>query len=125
MENKKTTATAKKNADKKITTTGGTIDREVLDIMSQEDILTAISDQKQANRLILNCFMEFLSELRGLRDDMDTFVQVISICSKDKIDAFFKQVQSGLSQEETRIAVQDKIKQSHKKSTKKSNKSAK
>ncbi len=42
-----------------IKVTGGKIDKEVLDIMKQDDILTAISDPKQANRLILNCIFIF------------------------------------------------------------------
>ena len=37
-----------------IKTEGGNIDREVLDVMKQDDILSAVSDQTQANRLILN-----------------------------------------------------------------------
>lgn len=112
------------NIEKKseIQTTGGKIDRDVLDVMKQDDILTAISDPKQANRLILNCFCEFLSEIKGLRADFDEFMQMISVCSSDKLTAFFKELQKNVADEEVRQDVQRKISQSHKKSTKKSTK---
>lgn len=102
-----------------IKVTGGKIDREVLDVMKQEDILTAISDPKQANRLILNCFCELLSEIKGLRQDFDEFMQMISVCSSDKLVAFFKELQTNVAQEEVIQSVQKKVAQSHKKSTKK------
>lgn len=115
------------NKEKKdeIKVTGGKIDKDVLNIMSQEDILTAISDSKQANRLILNCFCEFLSEIKGLRQDFDEFMQMISVCASDKLCAFFKELQQNVSDETKRLELQDKIKQSHKKSAKKSKKSEK
>lgn len=115
------------NNEKKeeIKVTGGKIDREVLDVMSQEDILTAISDEKQANRLILNCFCEFLSEIKGLRQDFDEFMQMVSVCSSDKLCAFFKELQGNVADETKRLELQEKIKRSHKKSTKKANKSVK
>lgn len=102
-----------------IKVTGGKIDREVLDVMKQEDILTAISDPKQANRLILNCFCELLSEIKGLRQDFDEFMQLLSVCSSDKLAAFFKELQTNVAQEEVVQSVQKKVAQSHKKSTKK------
>lgn len=97
-----------------IKVTGGKIDKEVLDVMKQDDILTAISDPKQANRLILNCFCEFLSEIRGLRNDFDEFMQMISVCSSDKLAAFFKELQKNVAKEEVR----QKVSQSHKKAKK-------
>lgn len=101
-----------------IKVTGGKIDKEVLDIMKQDDILTAISDPKQANRLILNCFCEFLSEIRGLRNDFDEFMQMISVCSSDKLAAFFKELQTNVVKEEQKQATRKKISQSHKKTQK-------
>lgn len=87
------------NEAKQIHTTGGEIDKEVFDILSQNDVLTAVSDDKQARRLILNCFMEFLSECKALNKQADEFMQVLSICSKDKLNEFFKQVKSGTQQQ--------------------------
>lgn len=91
-----------------IKVTGGKIDKDVLDVMKQEDILTAIGDPKQANRLILNCFCEFLSEIKGLRQDFDEFMQLISVCSSDKLAAFFKELQKNVVEEETRQTVKKK-----------------
>ena len=111
--------------DENVKVTGGKIDREVLDVMKQDDILTAISDPKQANRLILNCFCEFLSEIKSLKEKVDEFAQLISVCSSKKVASFFAELQSNVKKEEKRLEVVDKIKQSHKKSTKKVNKSVK
>lgn len=108
-----------------IKVSGGKIDKDVLDVMKQDDILRAISDPKQANRLILNCFCELLSEIKGMRQDFDEFMQMISVCSSDKLSAFFKELQQNVADETKRLELQDKIKQSHKKSTKKANKSVK
>lgn len=109
----------------KVEVKGGKIDKEVLDVMSQEDILIAISDKKQANRLILNCFCELLSEIKGLRQDFDEFSQMISVCSSDKLVSFFKELQKNVAQEEVVQNVQKKIRKSHKKTAKKDNKSEK
>lgn len=108
-----------------IKVSGGKIDKDVLDVMSQEDILSAISDPKQANRLILNCFCELLSEIKGMRQDFDEFMQMISVCSSDKLTSFFKELQQNVADETKRLELQDKIKQSHKKPTKKAKKSVK
>ena len=34
----------------------GKIDKEVLDVLKQEDVLAVLSDDKQTKRAILNCF---------------------------------------------------------------------
>ena len=107
---------------KNVEITEAKIDKEVLDIMKNEDILATMSDDKQIKRLILNCFCEFLSEIKGLRKDFDEFSQMISVCSADKLADFFKELHSNVAQEDKRLELRDKIAQSHKKSTKKSNK---
>lgn len=96
----------------------GTIDKEVLDIMKDDEILAAISDETQKNRLILNCFCEFLSQIRELRKAFDEFSQMISVCSADKIAMFFKELQKNVADEEKRIDLQEKLKKSHRKSKK-------
>lgn len=102
----------------KVEKTQGKIDKDVLDIMSDEDILKTLDDDKLTKRLILNCFCEFLSEIKGLRKDVSEFSQMINICSADKLNAFFKEVNKNLDTEEKRQVTLDKIKQSHKKSVK-------
>ena len=103
---------------KKVETTEAKIDKDVLDVLKNEDILKAISDDKQVKRLILNCFCEFLSEIKDLRKEFDEFSQMISVCSADKLADFFKELHSNVAQEEKRIELQEKISQSHKKSKK-------
>lgn len=108
----------------KVETTDAKIDKDVLDVMKNEDILTALGDDKQVKRLILNCFCEFLSEIKGLRKDFDEFSQMISVCSADKLADFFKELHSNVAKEEKRLELRDKIAQSHKKSSKKYKKSS-
>lgn len=108
----------------KVETTDAKIDKDVLDVMKNEDILTAIGDDKQVKRLILNCFCEFLSEIKGLRKDFDEFSQMISVCSADKLADFFKELHSNVAKEEKRLELRDKMAQSHKKSSKKPKKSS-
>lgn len=110
MENEKET--------KKVEITEGKIDKDVLDVLKSEDILSAISDDRQVKRLILNCFCEFLSEIKDLRKEFDEFSQMISVCSADKLADFFKELQKNVGEEEKRQNVQKKISQSHKKSKK-------
>ena len=102
----------------KVETTDAKIDKDVLDVMKNEDILTAIGDDKQVKRLILNCFCEFLSEIKGLRRDFDEFSQMISVCSADKLADFFKELHGNVAQEEKRLELRDKIAKSHQKSKK-------
>ena len=108
----------------KVETTDAKIDKDVLDIMKNEDVMASISDDKQVKRLILNCFCEFLSEIKGLRRDFDEFSQMISVCSADKLADFFKELHSNVAKEEKRLELRDKIAQSHKKSSKKPKKSS-
>lgn len=100
------------------------IDKDVLDIMTQEDVLKAIGDETQMKRFELNFFCEFLSEIKGLRKDFDEFSQMISVCSAEKLADFFKELQGNVSQEQKRIELQEKMARSHKKS-KKTNKKSK
>ena len=95
------------------------IDKEVLDIMSQEDIISTISDDKQMKRFMLNCFCEFLSQIKDLRKEFDEFMEMISVCSADKLAEFFKELQKNVETEEVALKVQEQIKKGHKKSTKK------
>lgn len=102
----------------KIEKTEAKIDKDVLDIMKDEDVLKAVSDDKQIKRLILNCFCEFLSEIKGLRRDFDEFAQMISVCSADKLADFFKELHSNVSQETKRMELKEKMAKSHQKSKK-------
>ena len=109
----------------KVETTDAKIDKDVLDIMKNDEILSSMSDDKQIKRLILNCFCEFLSEIKGLRRDFDEFSQMISVCSADKLADFFKELHGNVAQEEKRQELHKKMSQSHQKSKKSSQNSKK
>ena len=104
--------------NEKIKVESAGIDKDVLDIMTQEDVLKAISDETQMKRFELNFFCEFLSEIKGLRKDFDEFSQMISVCSAEKLADFFKELQGNVAQEQKRMELQEKMSQSHKKSKK-------
>lgn len=106
--------------NEKIKVESAGIDKDVLDIMTQEDVLKAISDETQMKRFELNFFCEFLSEIKGLRKDFDEFSQMISVCSAEKLADFFKELQGNVAQEQKRMELQEKMSQSHKKSKKSS-----
>lgn len=110
--------------NEKIKVESAGIDKDVLDIMTQEDVLKAISDETQMKRFELNFFCEFLSEIKGLRKDFDEFSQMISVCSAEKLADFFKELQGNVAQEQKRMELQEKISQSHKKSKKVNTKSS-
>ena len=110
--------------NEKIKVESAGIDKDVLDIMTQEDVLKAISDETQMKRFELNFFCEFLSEIKGLRKDFDEFSQMISVCSAEKLADFFKELQGNVAQEQKRMELQEKMSQSHKKSKKLNTKSS-
>ena len=89
------------------------IDKDVLDIMKNEDVLKALSDDTQIKRVILNCFCEFLSEIKDLRREFDEFSQMISVCSADKLADFFKELKNNVSQEKKRVELHEKMSKSH------------
>lgn len=100
---------------KKVEKSDAKIDKDVLDVMKDEEILAVLEDDKQVKRLILNCFCEFLSEIKGLRRDFDEFSQMISVCSADKLGEFFKELHGNVAQERKRLEVKERVAQSHKK----------
>ena len=98
-----------------VTVTPASIDTDVLNVMKESDVLKAISDEVQLRRVILNCFCEFLSQIKDLRKDFDELLQTITVCSSDKLAAFFKELQKNVKEEEDRLKVKEKISESHKK----------
>ena len=100
-------------------TNKATIDKDVLDILKDEEIMKSISDETQFRRLELNFFCEFLSQMKELNKEFDEFTQLLSVVSADKLAAFFKELNKNVSDEEKRIELQGKLKESHKKSAKK------
>lgn len=65
------------------------IDKDVLDIMKEEDVLECIKDDKEMKRFMLNCFCEFLSQIKILREKVDNLNKIISIISSDRLAEYF------------------------------------
>lgn len=107
-----------KEKKEKIEVQEAKIDKEVLDIMTDEQIIASITDEKALARFRLNCFCEFLSQISALKKQVEELSQIISIASADKLTNFFKELNKNVNAEENRIELQEKIKKSHKKSTK-------
>lgn len=98
---------------KKVECKGGEIDTEVLQIMKEEDVLKAISDDTQIKRVILNCACEMYGEIKKMNTAFEELMKIVSVCSADKLTSFFKEVQKNVSDEKSRIDLQKKIKKSH------------
>ena len=94
------------------------IDKEVLDIMNDEQIIASITDEKALARFRLNCFCELLSQISALKREVEELSQLISVASADKLTSFFKELQKNVDAEENRIELQKKMGESHKKSKK-------
>lgn len=95
------------------------IDQEVLDIAGKEDLFGVFEDEKQMRRAEFNFFCELLSELRNVVKTADDLVNTLTICSNDKLVDFFTNVKGNFEKEKTRVSAMEKVRQSHKKSTKK------
>lgn len=97
----------------KIETAG--IDKEVLDILKNEDLLATLSDDKLVKRFILNCFCEMLSEFNKLENEIKGLSNVLTMCSADKISRYLKEVENGIESETARQEVAQKVAEGHKK----------
>jgi hypothetical protein len=114
--------------EKKVDIKLNEIDVDVIQEIVKENVLEAISEQKELNRVILNCFAECLSEIKHLSQAADDFVNILTICSNEKIADFFSEIKKNMGKEEKRAKTMEIIEKSHqksKKSTKNANLSAK
>ena len=102
----------------KVEVKGGAIDTDVLQIMKEEDVLKAISDDTQIKRVILNCACELYGEIKHMNTAFEELMKVVSVCSADKLSSFFKEVKQNVADETTRLKVQEKIQKSHLKAKK-------
>ena len=104
--------------EKKVEVKGGAIDTDVLQIMKEEDVLKAISDDTQIKRVILNCACEIYGEIKAMNSAFEELMKIVSVCSADKLTGFFKEVQKNVADETARLNVQKKIQKSHLKARK-------
>lgn len=100
-------------------TNNGEIDTEVLLTMKSENVELAVSDDKQIKRVILNCFCEFLSEIKELNKQIDDFNTFVSVVSSDKVVDFFMNIQDNTKAEVKRVETFERAKKSHLKPKKK------
>lgn len=103
---------------KKPEITPAEIDQDVLETMAQENILKAVESDKEMNRVLLNCMCEMLSQFKQMQRSFDDFMNFVSICSADKVNAFFGELKQNVDKETTRQKVKKQIEKSHKKSEK-------
>lgn len=101
------------------------IDVDVLELMNDEEILASLKDDKLVKRFELNCFCELLSQIKSLQEQIDGLNSTLTICSVDKLNRFFKEVETNIEEEKKIAKIEQKIGESHKKPTKKSKKSVK
>lgn len=95
---------AEKVEEKKYDVGTEDIDAEILKVAQSKGVLDAVRDETTLNRAILNCFCEVLAELRHLENSFASFLDIISICSNDKIVEFFAQTKKNLDKEKKRLA---------------------
>lgn len=80
------------------------IDKEVLDLLPSENVLKAISDEKEVRRVMLNCFCELLSQMKEFNKQVDEFNTYLSVVSSDKLVDFFTELKHNTEEEEKREA---------------------
>lgn len=91
------------------------IDKDVLDVMKSENVLTALEDDKLARRFILNLFSEFLSEQKKENDLLAEFSRTLTMLSKEKLAEFYDGVKVGFAEEKKRADVAKIVEKGHKK----------
>ena len=104
--------------NKKIEVKESNIDPEILDVMKQQDVMDTIKDEKLLKRAELNLFCEFLGLIKEMNQEFNDFMNLLTICSADKLQNLFKELQNGVQDEQKRANVQKKVRKSHQKSKK-------
>ena len=82
------------------------IDEDVLK-EAKKNIEKAVTDPKLLNRMTLNCLCETLAEIKHLSQSVDSFLDIISICSNKKIVEFFNGVRKNLKKQAEKVAKSD------------------
>ena len=80
------------------------IDKEVLDLLPSENVLKAISDEKEVRRAMLNCFCELLSQMKEFNKQVDDFNTYLSVVSSEKIVDFFTELKQNVEEEKNESA---------------------
>lgn len=91
------------------------IDKDVLNILTDEEIFASIENEKNLKRFELNLYCELLSQLKELNKEFDEFVQLLSICGAEKLSDFFRKLSENVEHERKIQELQAELKKSHKK----------
>lgn len=91
------------------------IDKDVIDELVKKNALDGIKDQRQINRVMLNFMCELLSELKHLNQAMDSYNELLTVVSSDKLQDFFTKLRSNVETAQKEDALQEKIHADHKK----------
>lgn len=101
------------------------IDIDVKELMNDEEILASLEDEKMVRRFELNCFCELVSQLGELQKQVDALCSTVTMCAADKLNKFFKEVDTNIQTEKKIATIEKKIGESHKKPKQKTKKSVK
>lgn len=96
----------------------GKIDEAVKEILSSEDVVNALADDKQLKRFILNAFCEMLSEIKNLHGDLEQLNSTVAMLGQDKIKAYFKALEKNVKTEESVQDTLKRVRKSHQKAKK-------
>lgn len=91
------------------------IDLDVVEKMIKDNVMAVVSDQKEMNRAMLNCYCELYSQFKELNKAINEMYTLFSVISGDKVDEFFRKTRENFENEVKRVRAQEKIAQSHKK----------
>lgn len=91
------------------------IDKDVIDELVKKNALDGIKDQRQINRVMLNFMCELLSELKHLNQAIDSYNELLTVVSSDKLQDFFLNLRSNVEAAQKEDALQEKIHADHKK----------
>lgn len=91
------------------------IDKDVIDELVKKNALDGIKDQRQINRVMLNFMCELLSELKHLNQAIDSYNELLTVVSSDKLQDFFLNFRSNVEAAQKEDALQEKIHADHKK----------
>lgn len=94
------------------------IDRKVLNIMKNDEIMAVLNDDKLMKRFELNSYCEVLSTLGDIVVVVKRLADMVRVCGASKLKEFFETVNANYKKEETRAYVANKVEQGHKKSKK-------
>ncbi len=104
---------------KDVKITKAPIDRKVLNIMKNDEIMAVLDDDKLMKRFELNSYCEVLSLLDEVAKLVKRLESTMRVCGASKLKEFYETATANYQKEQTRAFVNQKIEQGHKKSTKK------